>query len=47
MVDTDDENVDSEVIVDYGSCVDIKVSWAIKEGMCLHTWGKKSVTSAD
>lgn len=37
MIDTDDENVDREVTVDYyGSYVDIQVSLAIKEGMCLH-----------
>lgn len=41
MIDTDDENVDREVTVDcYGSYVGIQVSLAIKEGMCLHNWGR-------
>lgn len=36
MIDTDDENMDGEVIVDcYDTCVDIKISLPIKEGTCL------------
>lgn len=38
MIDTDDKNVDRVLTVDYyGSYVDIRVSLAIKERMCLHS----------